>query len=186
MSGGSEESTVPAGAGASPDGLLPQVYDELRRLAAHHLRKLPPGQTLQPTAVVHEAYVKLAGEERERWAGRTLFFAAAARAMRDIIVDHVRARRAVKRGGDQQRVEMDDIAVADEPGDVDVLALDEALRKLAQHDQRLSDLVTLRYFAGASLEEAAETLGISLPTANRDWRYAKAWLLGELEPGGRP
>lgn len=170
-----------AGGGASPEHMLPLVYDELRRLAAHHLRKLPPGQTLQPTAVVHEAYVKLAGQERDHWTGRTLFFAAAARAMRDIIVDHVRARRAAKRGGDQQRMDIDDIAVADEQDGVDVLALDEALKKLAQHDQRLSDLVTLRYFAGASIEDAAETLGISVPTANRDWRYAKAWLLSELD-----
>lgn len=162
------------------------VYDELRRLANHQLAQIQPGQTLQPTAVVHDAYVKLAGQRREAWEGRTIFFKAAARAMRDVIVDHARRNHAAKRGGGRQRIDLDDASPFVNPEDVDVVALDAALNKLAAEEARLSELVTLRFFAGASLEQAAESLGVSLATANRDWRYAKAWLREELDRTATP
>lgn len=163
--------------------LLPMVYDQLRQIARRQLDKLPPGQTLQPTAVVHEAYLKLSDDDRASWGGRTFFFAAAARAIRDIVVDHVRARQAAKRGGNRPRIVLGDLEIAQVDDGVDVLALDELLRGLEEHDPRLCEVVNLRYFAGLSLEEAAETLGVSLATVNRDWRFAKAWLMKELAKG---
>ena len=180
---GTEDSTRTAAGPHSPENLIGAIYDDLRRIARDRLAKLPPGQTLQPTAVVHEAYIKLAGENQAHWPGRTVFLSAAARAMRDIIVDHVRRRLADKRGGGRQKIEFEGLAVPEQADGVDVIALDELLKQLQERDKRLSELVTLRYFGGASIEQAAETLGISLATANRDWRYAKAWLLAELQKG---
>ncbi|MFO0840668.1 MAG: ECF-type sigma factor [Phycisphaerae bacterium] len=169
----------------SPQDLLPKVYDELRRLANARLARLPPGQTLEPTALVHEAYLRLSGAGGKNWDGRTAFFAAAARAMRDIVVERVRQRRRARHGGGMKRNDVYELALPEDDAGVDVLALHELLVRLESQDRRLGELVTMRYFAGATLEQAAESLGISLATANRDWRFAKAWLLAELQKGER-
>ena len=167
------------------DDLLPLVYDELRRLATHRLAREDPGQTLQATALVHEAYLRLVGPgdgggEAPRWDGRGHFFAAAAEAMRRILVDQARRHRSQKRGGDLARraIDPDQLAAPDAPADL--LALDEALTTLAGTDPRLARLVELRYFAGLTLKQAADTLGVSPRTADSDWAYAKAFLLAEL------
>jgi RNA polymerase sigma factor (TIGR02999 family) len=163
--------------------LLPLVYDELRQLAAQRLAQEPPGQTLQPTALVHEAYLRLVGEGKPRWDSRGHFFAAAAEAMRRILVDQARRRAAQKRGGGVRRVPWDDqFAVAEHPDD-DLLALDEALGELEQHDPQAAGLVKLRYFSGLSHQEAAEALGISRRVADRLWAVAKAWLYQRLHQG---
>jgi RNA polymerase sigma factor (TIGR02999 family) len=165
--------------------LLPLVYDELRRLAAANLANEAPGQTLQATALVHEAYLRLVGTgAREmQWTGRRHFFAAAALAMRNILVDQARRRRRIKRGGDADRVPFDEGLAITEPADTDVLALDEALTELAKIDQPAAELVNLRYFAGLTNEEAAASLGCSPRTAERLWTYAKAWLFKRLSAG---
>lgn len=173
-----EPSTVQSADSAG--AMIAKVYTELRDLAARHLRKLRPGQTLQPTAVVHEAYLKLAAERPGGWGGQSVFLTAAAQALRDVVVDHVRRRAADKRGGDRLRISFYDADAAVAGTDGDVLNLDEALKRLAARDPQMSELVTLRYFAGATMEQAAEALGISLATANRAWRFAKAWLMNEL------
>ena len=162
--------------------LLPLVYDELRRLAAHKLAHEAPGQTLQPTALVHEAYLRLVGNGQEQsWEHRGHFFAACAEAMRRILVDHARRRGAQKRGGKAQRVEWDDqLAVVGTPDD-DLLALDEALHELEQHDPQTAELVKLRYFSGLSHQQAAEALGITRRVADRLWAVAKAWLYQRLQ-----
>jgi RNA polymerase sigma factor (TIGR02999 family) len=157
--------------------LLPLVYDELRSLAAAKLAQEKPGQTLQPTALVHEAYLRLVDTERARhWNGRTHFFRAAAEAMRRILVDHARRKQSDKRGGAWRQVDLgmtaDDVQ---EPPD-DVVAVNDALELLAGHDPVKAELVKLRFFVGLSVEEAAEVLGISRATADRYWRYAKTWL----------
>jgi RNA polymerase sigma factor (TIGR02999 family) len=154
--------------------LLPLVYDELRRLAAARLAQENPGQTLDATALVHEAYLRLAGKGEQRWESRRHFFAAAAEAMRRILIDNARRKQAQKRGGDLARQELDGLAAA-EP-DQELLALDEALAALAEHDHAKAKLVELRYFAGLTGEQAAEILGISPTTADRWWAYARAWL----------
>jgi RNA polymerase sigma factor (TIGR02999 family) len=161
--------------------LLPLVYDELRRLAAQRLTGEGPGHTLQPTALVHEAYLKLVGPDpRHPWNGRGHFFAAAAESMRRILIDHARRKHRGRRGGGMKRVEledMDDIEMLAEGGGSDeLLALDEALAQLAAADPRKAELVRLRYFAGLTLEQAAELLGISRATADRHWAFARAWL----------
>jgi RNA polymerase sigma factor (TIGR02999 family) len=162
--------------------LLPLVYEELRRLAARRLAGEAPGQTLQPTALVHEAYLKLVGPDPGRaWAGRSHFLAAAAEAMRRILVDHARQKRRVKRGGGRERVPLAEVDPADEPLADDVLALDEALDRLAAADPVKAELVKLRYFAGLSEEEAAAVLGLSRATASRYWAFARAWLIDALE-----
>ena len=157
--------------------LLPLVYDELRRLAAQKLAQEKPGQTLQATALVHEAYVRLVDTEQARhWNGRTHFFRAAAEAMRRILVDNARRKQSQKRGGARQQVDLEQAAeLVLEPTD-DVVAVNEALDLLAQHDPVKAELVKLRFFAGLSVEEAADLLEISRATAERYWRYAKTWL----------
>ena len=161
--------------------LLPLVYDELRRLAAQRLAREAPGQTLQATALVHEAYLRLIGGDPDRpWDGRGHFFAAAAEAMRRILVENARRHHRAKRGGDRARVDLDDAGPAAPETDDDLLALDEALEKLAAKDPVKAQLVQLRVFAGLTLAEAAEILGLSTSTADRYWAYARAWLRVEI------
>jgi RNA polymerase sigma factor (TIGR02999 family) len=161
--------------------LLPLIYDELRRLAAHKLAQEKAGQTLQPTALVHEAYLRLVGKGDEpHWDGRGHFFAAAAEAMRRILVENARHKRSLKRGGDRVRREFEEaMPAAPEPVE-DLLALDEALDKLAKKDPQKAELVKLRYFAGMTIEEAATVLRISAATAKRHWAYTRAWLYQEI------
>jgi len=161
--------------------LLPQVYEELRRLAACKMAQEPPGQTLQATALVHEAWLRLAAQDNQTYANRTHFFAVAAEAMRRILIDRARRRRAVRRGGQAQRVDADALEIAAPAPDDELLALDEALERLAEHQPQKAELVKLRHFVGLTLAEAAEILGISEPTAKRYWAYARAWLFRELE-----
>jgi RNA polymerase sigma factor (TIGR02999 family) len=158
--------------------LLPLVYDELRRLAASHLVHETPGQTLQPTALVHEAYLRLVGDgDERRWADRGHFFAAAAQAMRRILVDNARRKRRGKHGGGLRRVQLHDEAVPALPAaDEELLALDEALDRLAVQDPDAAQMVQLRYFAGLSVEETAQALGVSRSTVLRQWAFARAWL----------
>jgi RNA polymerase sigma factor (TIGR02999 family) len=164
--------------------LLPLVYAELRRLAARNLAREPSGQTLQPTALVHEAYVRLVGTD-QNWDGQGHFFAAAAEAMRRILTENARRKRRHKRGGDRRRVALEDIAASapDMPAE-DVLALDEALAQLTQEDAAKAELVKLRFYAGLSVTEAARCLGISRATADRYWAYARAWLYDRLHRDG--
>jgi RNA polymerase sigma factor (TIGR02999 family) len=167
--------------------LLPLVYDELRQLAAQRLAEEKAGQTLQPTALVHEAYLRLVDSERrgssQPWDSRRHFFAAAAEAMRRILIENARRKRRHKHGGGRQRQELsDDLAFASTP-DEDLIALDEALRKFAQKHPLQARLVELRYFAGLTGEEAAAVLGISASTADRHWVFARAWLRRELQGG---
>jgi RNA polymerase sigma factor (TIGR02999 family) len=164
--------------------LLPLVYDELRKLAAQKLARETPGQTLQPTALVHEAYLRLVGaDEAHHWDSRGHFFAAAAEAMRRILVEIARQKASLKRGGDRNRRDVvDDLLAAPEPRE-DLVALDAALTKLAETDKQAAELVQLRYFAGLPIREIAEMLGIAPRTADRLWAYAKAWLQQELEGG---
>jgi RNA polymerase sigma factor (TIGR02999 family) len=169
--------------------LLPIVYEELRKLAAGRLANESPGQTLQATALVHEAFLRLVGEgeaSRPAWQNRGHFFAAAAEAMRRILIDRARARRAQKRGGGGRKLPLDaDALLADEPPD-EILELDEALTKFAAEDPVKAELVKLRFFAGISLEDAAAHLGTSSTTADRYWAYARAWLYQELKGGAHP
>jgi len=167
--------------------LLPLVYDELRRLATQKLAQEKPGQTLQATALVHEAYVRLVDSERARdWNGRTHFFRAAAEAMRRILVDQARQKHCQKRGGAWRQVELEGPAeVAEDPSD-DVVAVHETLELFAQHDPVKAELVKLRYFAGLSVEEAADLLGVSRATPDRYWRYAKTWLYCALPRRSSP
>lgn len=175
---------------AAAEQLLPLLYEELIALARSRMAKLPPGDTLQPTALVHEAYLRVVGDSDPGWDGRRHFFGAAARAMRNIVVDRAREKRAGKRGGGRRRVdrELEHLApiLIGAPAE-DLIALDEALSRLELEDERKAQVVTLRYFAGLSNPRIAEMLGVSLPTIERDWRYARAWLLREMEgagPGG--
>ena len=165
------------------DELLPAVYDELRRLAAWKLSREKPGQTLQATALVHEAYIRLVGEEAQNWRSRTHFFSAAAEAMRRILVDNARRKKSLRHGGKHQRVKPEDGDIAIEGCSEDIVALDEALCELAESEKMKADLVKLRYFAGLSMEQAAEVLGLSLTTAKRHWRYARAWLYSRIGAG---
>jgi RNA polymerase sigma factor (TIGR02999 family) len=163
--------------------LLPLVYEELRRLAAAKLAQEKPGQTLQATALVHEAYVRLVdGEKAQAWNGRGHFFAAAAEAMRRILVEQARRKGRRKRGGDWRRWDVQLGEPAAEGPDVDLVAVDEALTELAREHPEKAELVKLRYFAGMTLAEAASALGISTATADRRWRYARAWLARRLRP----
>jgi RNA polymerase sigma factor (TIGR02999 family) len=156
--------------------MLPLVYGELRKLARARLAKVPPGNTLQPTALVHEAYLRLAGSEAEGWKSRGHFFGAAAQAMRQILVDQARRKAAAKHGGDQQRVDADDWELAIEPPAEDILALNQALERLEQRDEHKARIVMLRYFGGLNREETAAALGMSVRTLDREWRYIVAWL----------
>jgi RNA polymerase sigma factor (TIGR02999 family) len=170
---------------AAATELLPLVYDELRRLAAHRLAHETPGQTLQPTALVHEAYLRLlGGKGADHWDGRGHFFAAAAEAMRRILVENARRKRCRKRGGGMARRELDEAELlAPEPRE-DVLALDEALTRLAATDRAAAELVQLRYFGGLTIPEAAQLLGVSQRTAERLWTYARAWLHDHIKNAG--
>lgn len=161
--------------------LLPLVYEHLRRLARARMAKLPPGQTLQATALVHEAYLRVVGSENRGWDGRGHFFAAAAEAMRRILVDQARRKGAVKRGGDRERLDVDDVDLPIEQPAERLLDLDQALTKLKEQDPEKERIVMLRFFGGLSREETAETLGLSPRTLDRQWQYVKAWLHRELE-----
>jgi RNA polymerase sigma factor (TIGR02999 family) len=166
--------------------LLPLVYDELRRLAAARLDAEPSGNTLQPTALVHEAYLRLVGGgPPDGWDGRGHFFAAAAEAMRRILVESARRKGRLRRGGDRERIDLDGLTVTAPERDDDLLALDEALSHLAAADPQAAELVKLRYFAGLTVAQAAAALGIAPRTADFLWAYAKSWLLREIE-GDRP
>jgi len=163
------------------DDLMPLVYADLRRVAAGYMRREDVGHALQPTALVHEAYVRLIDQKQVKWRNRAHFFGVAAGMMRRILVDHARRRRAEKRGGDWERVTLagDEVAT-EEPSAVDVLALNEALERLAAFDPQQERIVELRYFGGLTIEEAAEVVGISAATVVREWTIAKAWLRADL------
>jgi RNA polymerase sigma factor (TIGR02999 family) len=165
----------------SAERLLPLVYGELRRLAAHKLAHEAPGQTLQATALVHEAWLRLGGAENPRFEGRAHFFAAAAEAMRRILIDNARRKRALRHGGGLQRVDIQEVEVAAGAEDEQLLAIHEALDKLAVEEQVTAELVMLRYFVGLTIPEAAEILGISETTANRYWTFARTWLHHEIK-----
>jgi RNA polymerase sigma factor (TIGR02999 family) len=175
-----------AGAGdpRAADELLPLVYGELRRLAAQRLAREPGGQTLQATALVHEAYLRLVDTDAVRqWNGRGHFFAAAAEAMRRILVERARHKRSLKAGGEFRQQPLSDIELAVGGPDLDLLALDEALDNLAKRDPRQAELVKLRFFAGLTVEQAAGVLGVSTTTAENDWVHARCWLRLVLETG---
>jgi RNA polymerase sigma factor (TIGR02999 family) len=175
-------SAINQGDRQAAEELLPLIYDELRALAAHKMAREAPGQTLQATALVHEAYLRLVNVEQvQQWNGRGHFFAAAAEAMRRILVERARSKHSLKGGGNQRRQELPDIAVSPALADIDLLAVDEALAKLERQDQRKAQLVKLRFFAGLTIAEAAEALGISTSTADNDWAYARCWLKLEIE-----
>jgi RNA polymerase sigma factor (TIGR02999 family) len=161
--------------------LLPLVYDELRKLAAHRMAQEAPGQTLQPTTLVHEAWLRLLRTENANWNGRAHFFGAAAEAMRRILVENARRKRALRHGGGQPKLDIDGIEIATPAKDEELLMLIDALEQLTNRDQRKAELVKLRYFVGLTTEEAAEILDISIPTADRWWSYSRAWLCHEIE-----
>jgi RNA polymerase sigma factor (TIGR02999 family) len=168
------------GEGQAAEQLLPLVYAELRRLAAHKMANENPGQTLQPTALVHEAWLKLVGQENRRWPDRNHFFAAAAEAMRRILTDNARRKLRQRHGGGQQRLQLDDCDAASTSADDQVLAVSEALEKFALLDPQRAELVKLRYFVGLTFAEAAEVMGVSEITAKRYWAFARAWLHEEI------
>lgn len=170
-------SRLESGDPSAAEQLLPLVYDELRKLAAYRLAQEQPGQTLEATALVHDAYLRLVdGESPQSWNSRGHFFAAAAEAMRRILVDNAKRKQASKRGGDWERLVLPQEQLAAPDRHIDLIALDEALEQLAFHDHRKAELVKLRYFAGLTSRQAAEALGVSESTADADWAYAKAWL----------
>ena len=170
-------SVIEQGDSRASEQLLPLVYDELRKLAAAKLANEKPGQTLQATALVHEAYMRLVdSEHQEQWNSRGHFFAAAAEAMRRILIDNARRKASPIHGGDRRRVELSDICSATSVSAEDLLAIDEALTKLAQVNPSKAELVRLRFYAGTSVPEAARTLGVSTATAERSWTYARSWL----------
>ncbi|HVG35453.1 MAG TPA: sigma-70 family RNA polymerase sigma factor [Pyrinomonadaceae bacterium] len=169
---------------AAIDALLPLIYDELRSLASNYLRRERSDHTLQPTALVHEAYLRLVDQTRVNWQNRAHFFGVAAQMMRRILVDNARAHRAEKRGADFQKLSLDEnIDKAVESG-TELLALDEALKLLAEIDEQKSRIIELRYFGGLSVEETAEVLGVTPVTVKRHWRMAKAWLYGRMRAEG--
>ena len=185
-------SAIEHGDPRAAEQLLPMVYDELRKLAAQRLAREKPGQTLQATALVHDAYLRLVGTQDPGWNGRGHFFAAAAEAMRRILVENARRKDRLKRGGERVRIEVEHLDVAAPQEPEDLLALDEALSRLALADPQAAELVKLRYFAALTLKQAAEALGVAPRTADFLWAYAKAFLLKELQgdgptssPGGR-
>jgi RNA polymerase sigma factor (TIGR02999 family) len=163
--------------------VLPLLYEELRGLAALYLRRERAHHTLQPTALVHEAYLRLMTQERVAWKNRAHVVGIAGRLMRRVLVDHARARHAAKRGGHETRVALEDVDAADKMPDVEILDLDRALHKLAAFDARQSQIVELRYFGGLSVEEVAEVLSLSPATVKREWQMARAWLLRALQTG---
>jgi RNA polymerase sigma factor (TIGR02999 family) len=174
---------IEQGDGKATEDLLPLVYEELRLLAAQKLSHEPPGQTLQATALVHEAYLRLVGEQGQDWQNRGHFFVAAAEAIRRIIVENARHKKRLKRGGDLQRVPFSEAQAIVGDSCVDLTALNEALEKLAKKDKTKADLVKLRFFAGLTAQQAAKALGISHNTADRYWAYARSWLHLEVAKG---
>ena len=185
-------SAVELGDPRALEQLLPLVYDELRRLAAQKLAREQPGQTLQETALVHEAYLRLLGGgeaaagPEPHWESRGHFFAAAAETMRRILVDRARQKRAQKRGGGRKRLDIDAVDVATQATPDQLVAIDDALAKLGREDPAAARLVELRYFAGLNVDEAGKALGMSTATAYRHWKYARVWLHGELLGNGEP
>jgi RNA polymerase sigma factor (TIGR02999 family) len=174
--------SVTGGDAAAADELLPLVYGELRKLAAAKMANEAPNQTLQPTALVHEAWLRLTGGQETKWHGRAHFFGAAAEAMRRILIENARRKQALRHGGGQQRLDVADVEIAAPAKDDELLAMDEALEKFAAVDKPKAELVKLRYFAGLTIEETAQILGISTPTAKRWWTYARAWLFDQMQP----
>jgi RNA polymerase sigma factor (TIGR02999 family) len=172
---------IQCGDAKAADELLPLVYDELRKLAASRMAREAPGQTLQPTALVHEAWLRLAGGEPSRWDSRAHFFGAAAEAMRRILIDKARRKQAMRHGARQQHLDIQEIEIAAPAQDDQLLAINDALDKLAAQDQPKAELVKLRFFAGLSIEEAAGALGVSEATAKRWWAYWRAWLYSEVQ-----
>jgi RNA polymerase sigma factor (TIGR02999 family) len=165
---------------AALDRLMPLVYEELRTLAQHYLRRERPDHTLQSTALVHEAYVRLVGQDSPPWQSRAHFFGIAARLMRQILVEHARAHQAAKRGGHAFKLTLEDAVALPQTTDVDLVALDDALQRLSELDERQSRIVELRFFAGLTMEDAAEVLDISRATVAREWTIARAWLYREI------
>jgi RNA polymerase sigma factor (TIGR02999 family) len=181
-------SALEQGDSLASEQLLPLVYEELRQLAAQKLAQEKPGQTLQATALVHEAYLRLVGGAEQSWKSRGHFLCAAAEAMRRILVEQARRKGSIKHGGGRRRVDLDEVSPADSPPDNDsLLAVDEALSRLAQQEPARAELVKLRFFGGLTMPEAAAALGISLATAERYWMFARAWLCAELvDPESAP
>ena len=179
-------SAIEHGDPKAADQLLPLVYDELRKLAARRLAREKPGQTLQATALVHEAYVRLVGSaSNQTWDGRSHFFAAAAEAMRRILIDRARHKSSRKAGGGRRRVDLNEIELTLDEPDLELLALDDALRELERKDPRKAEVVKLRFFAGLTTAQAAAALGVSTSTAENDWAYARSWLRLRMgEPDG--
>jgi len=173
-------SAIDAGDSKAADQLLPLVYEELRKLAASRMAQEKPGQTLQPTALVHEAWLRLVGDESARFEGRGHFFAAAAEAMRRILIDRARQNLSLKRGAGAERVNLDELEVAVAADDATLLLVDEAMAKLAQEDPDSAKFIKLRFFAGLTNDEAAQALGIPERTARRHWSFARAWLYREI------
>jgi RNA polymerase sigma factor (TIGR02999 family) len=176
-------SAIEEGDAQAAEDLLPIVYDELRSLASQRLARERPGQTLQGTALVHEAYLRLIGNEHPGWQGRAHFFAAAAEAMRRILIERARRRKRIKHGGEYKRIDLEEVDVVVGPESIDMIALDEALARLTEEDKVKADLVKLRYFAGLTAQQAADLLGVSRATADRYWAYARAWLYHEMNKG---
>jgi len=174
---------IDEGDAKAADKLLPLVYEELRRLAAQKMAREKPGQTIQATALVHEAYIRLVDSKAQNWSSRTNFYTAAAEAMRRILIENARRKQRLKRGGDQEKVSLDDVEFAVMEPAEDIVALDEALEKLSLEDPRKATLVKLRYFAGLTAKQAAKMMGISQATAERYWSYARVWLFYELKKG---
>ncbi len=168
------------------DELLPLVYGELRKLAAARMANESPNQTLQPTALVHEVWLRLVGNDNPQFANRAHFFSAAAEAMRRILIDKARRKKAIRHGGDQQRVDVEGVEIAAPGGDDELLAVNDALDKLAAQNKPEAELVKLRYFVGMTIDEAAEVLGISARTADNYWAHARAWLYREIKAGQKP
>ncbi len=164
--------------------LLPVVYEELRKLATAKMARESPGLTLQPTALVHEAWLRLVGGETQVWSNRAHFFSAAAEAMRRILIENARRRKAIRHGGGQVRIDIHELELAAPAGDEQLLAINEALERFAVLDKRKAELVKLRYFVGLTIEEAARAMGISEATAKRWWEYARAWLYTEIRKSG--
>jgi RNA polymerase sigma factor (TIGR02999 family) len=162
------------------DELFPLVYPQLSQLAAQRMSKEVPGQTLQATALVHEAYLRLVGGEEQHWSNRRHFFSAAAEAMRRILIENARRKKSLRRGGGRKQIKLDKAAIANDTATDELIALDEGLEKLSKKDKAKADVVKLRYFAGLTIEQTAEVLSISVTTAKRYWVYSRAWLLREM------
>ena len=173
-------SAIAQGDPHAAEELLPLVYGELRRLATAKMARIGPGQTLQPTALVHEAYLRLVGHQQPQWDSRSHFFSAAAEAMRRILIENARRKAALRHGGGLHRLSIDQVEIAADLKEDEMLAVNEALEKFAERDPQKAELVKLRYFVGLTLEETAEVLGIPERTAKRHWAYARAWLLREI------